>query len=582
MYKPGGTIATALRAIQQKQYVLPAIQREFVWKPEQIARLFDSLMQNYPFGTFLFWKVGPETSSTFKFYDFVLNYHQRDAAHCPELGPVHNHEVTAVLDGQQRLTALNIGLRGSMAIKLPNRWWTNPGAFPIRRLRLNLLAPVEPDELGACYDFRFLTDEQVAHDEENYWFPVNNVLDMTGGPDMLKSLQSQGLEGDDLGQAYETLDRLYSVIHKDNLIHYFEEQAQDLERVLNIFIRLNSGGTVLSYSDLLLSIAVAQWKQIDARSVIHKCVDELNKIGTGFSFSQDFALKAGLMLSNISSVGFKVENFTAQNMAALEEQWPSIRSALNRTVELVASFGLNGQTLRADSALLPIAYYLHHAGVPSNYVTHSSFSEDRERIRRWLIHSLLKASGIWGSGLDTLLTALRDEIQREGDNGFPEASLRRVMSQRGKSLTFEIEEIEELLHLKYGDKRTFPLLSLLLPFVDLRNQFHVDHIFPITRFTRPKLQNIGFDPEEAEEIQRMANRLPNLQLLEGPMNNEKRARLPAEWVREYFKDENFRKTYLSNHLLHDLPENISEFRSFYEMRQKKLRPLIEQLLVNSR
>ncbi|RVB46307.1 DUF262 domain-containing protein, partial [Mesorhizobium sp. M7A.F.Ca.CA.001.06.1.1] len=84
MYKPGGTIAEVLGRIQTKSYVLPAIQREFVWKPEQIERLFDSLMQGYPFGTFLFWKVEAVTSGKFKFYDFVLNYHQRDAAHCPE------------------------------------------------------------------------------------------------------------------------------------------------------------------------------------------------------------------------------------------------------------------------------------------------------------------------------------------------------------------------------------------------------------------------------------------------------------------------------------------------------------------
>ena len=109
MYKPGGTIAAALARIQATNYVLPAIQREFVWKPEQIERLFDSLMQGYPFGTFLFWKVESATSGKFKFYDFVLNYHQRDAAHCPELPALHNQAITAVLDGQQRLTALNIG-----------------------------------------------------------------------------------------------------------------------------------------------------------------------------------------------------------------------------------------------------------------------------------------------------------------------------------------------------------------------------------------------------------------------------------------------------------------------------------------
>src|ERR1700730_5634681 len=165
MYKPGGTILAALGRIQSTYYVLPAIQREFVWKAEQIERLFDSLMQGYPFGTFLFWKVEPSTSGKFKFYDFVLNYHQRDAAHCPELPALHHQAVTAVLDGQQRLTALNIGLRGSMAIKQPNKWWTNPNAFPKRVLRLNLLSGDTPDEDGILYDLQFLDDARAAKSE---------------------------------------------------------------------------------------------------------------------------------------------------------------------------------------------------------------------------------------------------------------------------------------------------------------------------------------------------------------------------------------------------------------------------------
>jgi hypothetical protein len=107
------------------------------------------------------------------------------------------------------------------------------------------------------------------------------------------------------------------------------------------------------------------------------------------------------MLADIASVGFKVENFTTPNMVALEANWSGIRAALVRTVELAATFGLNGQTLRADSALLPIAYYLYRQKAPDNYVTHSKFAAGRETIRDWLIRSLLKASGIWGSGLDT-------------------------------------------------------------------------------------------------------------------------------------------------------------------------------------
>jgi hypothetical protein len=302
MYKPGGTIAEALGRIQNKSYVLPAIQREFVWKPEQIERLFDSLMQGYPIGTFLFWKVEANTSGKFKFYDFVLNYHQRDAAHCPELGKIHHQSLTAVLDGQQRLTALNIGLCGSMAIKQPNKWWTNPDAFPVRTLRLDLLGALAADEEGAIYRFRFLDDTQAARDGSGHWFNVPDILGMKDGPAMLSALRKRGLDGDALENAYGTLDRLHRVVHSFNMVNYYEEESQDVERVLNIFIRLNSGGTILSYSDLLLSIAVAQWVKIDARSEIHKLVDELNRIGTGFALSQDFVLKAGLMLADIAPI----------------------------------------------------------------------------------------------------------------------------------------------------------------------------------------------------------------------------------------------------------------------------------------
>ncbi|WP_028795338.1 DUF262 domain-containing protein [Thalassobaculum salexigens] len=578
MYNSGGTIADALKRIQIKSYVLPAIQREFVWKPEQIEKLFDSLMQGYPFGTFLFWKVQPETSGKFKFYDFVLNYHQRDAAHCPDLGKMPNQAVTAVLDGQQRLTALNIGLRGTMAIKQPNKWWTNPDAFPVRTLRLDLLAPPVPDEDGAIYRFRFLDDAQAARDETAQWFKVPDILGMEDGPAMLRSLTRQGLSGENLDNAYTALDRLHRVVHSRELINYYEEETQDVERVLNIFIRLNSGGTVLSYSDLLLSIAVAQWKKIDARAEIHTLVDELNRIGTGFNLSQDFVLKAGLMLADIASVGFKVENFTTANMAALEENWSRIRGALVRTVELAANYGLNGQSLRADSALLPIAYYLYRRDVPANYVTHSQYNADRNEIRGWLIRSLLKASGIWGSGLDTLLTALRETIHSHGTDRFPVAELRQVMSARGKSLAFEPAEIEDLLHMEYGDKRMFALLSLLFPFVDLRNQFHVDHVYPISRFHRARLRKLGVEEDQIDALVRHANELPNLQLLEGPINNEKRAAMPAEWLAKHLPDEAARQNYTGNHCLGKLPSDLLEFDKFHAARRDLLRQRLVELL----
>ena len=356
MYQTGDTIQETLDEIHHHKLVLPAIQREFVWGPGQICRLFDSLMQGYPFGTFLYWRVEPDNSGNFKFYDFVREYHQKDRPHCPPLPTMPDRQLTAVLDGQQRLTALNIGLRGSMAWKLPRRWWNSPGAFPVRQLHLDLLGKLDgEDDEGLKYRFDFLTAKRARETRQGEcWFPVGQVLSMSGGPAMVRWLNTR-LPQEQVDQAYETLDRLHRVVHSEKMVAFYEEKEQELVKVLQIFIRTNSGGTILSYSDLLLSAAVAQWSQHDARKEIHTLVDELNEIGIGFSFSKDLVLKAGLMLSDIGSVGFKVDNFNRKNMDIFEDKWDDIKRALTLTVQLVSSFGFNRQTLPAHNAILPIA-----------------------------------------------------------------------------------------------------------------------------------------------------------------------------------------------------------------------------------
>ena len=71
MHQQGGTIKEALDSIASHEYVLPAIQREFVWRPEQVCNLFDSVLQGYPFGEFMFWRVEAENSGQYRWYDFV-------------------------------------------------------------------------------------------------------------------------------------------------------------------------------------------------------------------------------------------------------------------------------------------------------------------------------------------------------------------------------------------------------------------------------------------------------------------------------------------------------------------------------
>ena len=368
------------------------------------------------------------------------------------------------------------------------------------------------------------------------------------------------------------------MVHTEHLVAYYEEKSQDLSTVLNIFIRLNSGGTPLSYSDLLLSIAVAQWKQRDARDEVHSLVDTLNKQGGQFAFSQDLVLKAGLVLTDIGSIGFKVENFNRENMARLEKQWPDVQRALILSVRLLATFGFNGQNLRANSALLPIAYYLRKLDPGEGYLTTKKYAEDRNKIQRWLTKSILKTSGIWGSGLDTLLMLLRETIGQHGKTAFPDVELEAAMSRRGKSLSFEGEELEELLDLQYNDSRTFALLSLLFPSVDLQNHFHVDHVFPASGFGKKKLRACGLEEKGIEEYRERKNGLPNLQLLEGHVNMEKQDLVPGNWLELMYSTEVERSSYRQRHLLPDQMSSWSDFGEFYEDRRSMLRQRLAQIL----
>src|SRR5689334_18343957 len=83
---------------------LPNIQRPFVWKEEQIERLFDSLMREYPISTLLIWK----TKSRIRHRKFIDNY-KYTIKLVDFYVPENEKTKLLVLDGQQRLQSLFIG-----------------------------------------------------------------------------------------------------------------------------------------------------------------------------------------------------------------------------------------------------------------------------------------------------------------------------------------------------------------------------------------------------------------------------------------------------------------------------------------
>lgn len=577
------TIQEAITNIERRRYLLPAIQREFVWNLNQIETLFDSLMRDYPIGSFLFWHVEKEKVSDFKFYEFIRDYHEFNATHNKRANVSEDESLTAILDGQQRLTALLMGLKGSYSSKMKYARKGDISAYPKKRLYVNLVSTVKDGDKK--WDFKFLTDEgaSVKH-RKQYWFCVGDVLNFDSEYDISVYLLDQKFIADqqDEGRklANKILHMLYAVITKKQAINYFLEKDESLDKVLNIFIRVNSGGTQLSYSDLLLSIATAQWRKSDAREEILNFVDEIRGYGSGFAFDKDFVLKSCLVLCDFTEIAFKVDDFNRENMERIEDEWSKITDSLRLAILTVVSFGFTNETLTSKNALIPIAYYLHKMDNPKSFPDSSKYREDRECIRQWLLRSLLKRT--FSGQPDNVLRPTRQVI-KESENGFPLAAL--IERSRGgtKSLAFDDDDYEKLLDLKYGKPYTFSTLALLFPAVDFRNKFHVDHIFPRSKLKPGNLQKEGFTVEDAQEFHEMVDMLPNLQLLEGSENIEKSDKYPEEWEQQRYSSEEGRRLYRQGNCIPDMELNIDNFELFMRQRRALLKSvLIEAVEGNQR
>ena len=578
-------IKEAISAIEDGEYVLPSIQREFVWSTDQIATLFDSLMRDYPISTFLFWKVRAYDVSKFQFYSFLRDYHERDRRHNQEATLSGNKDVIAILDGQQRLTSLYISLRGTHASKLSNYRKTSDHAYPKKRLFLNLLK--KSGKIEKEYDFQFLTnDDAKRKDAEHLWFPVGEILAFDDVSDALEWISEQL---DDLCDRLDepvskeakkfarvTLNKLFKVICEDDTLNFFLEKGEELDKVLQIFIRINQGGTPLSYSDLLLSIATAQWKKLDARKEIHEFVDRINDIGKGFSFSKDFVLKSCLVLADIKDVRFKVDNFSSENMSVIEDQWPQISGAIELAVRLAAHFGFDGKTLTATNAIIPIAYFIKVKGKSSSILHSTSEAPNRIAIKQWLIRALLKRA--FGGQPDALYPAYRKLI-KEGNCKFPLEVIIARFSGRSRNLDFYETDIDALLDVDYGSAYAFMLLSLYSP-INHDYDFHQDHVHPRKHFTLSQLRMRGItDQEEQNRYQERFNKLANLQLLQETQNMEKQAKLLSEWAKECFQDPDALKQYRELHLFPPGESlEFGNFVNFYDARRIMIRSRLMELL----
>lgn len=578
------SIARSIDQINRNLF-LPAIQRPYVWDPEQIVALFDSLLKGYPISSFLFWEIEPDRRTDWEIYKFVENFRQGETHN--ELTEPDGREVTLVLDGQQRLTSLLIGLRGTYTIRRKYARKENPDAWNRQKLYLDLLkSPAVLDEeddgstdLGITYGLRFFEHEPRSS-ADRCWFKVGSILDCTSDDafdqlvDRVVETLPPSLTRGDQRMVERNLERLYRVIWKDEVIAFYTEKDQSLDRVLDIFIRANDGGTKLSKSDLLLSMVTSKWKGISARKEIFDLVDYLNDgLAARNALSKDFIMKACLVLSDLDVV-YKVNNFTNTNLGIIEYGWPSIKRTLEATLRLVNGFGLDKETLSSANALLPVSYFIHQIG--SNLDGSTSFeSRNAANVHKFLLGSLLNGafSGTSDQAISTSRGIIREALRASRD--FPMQELVSGLERRGRLTTFTRENVAGLLEMRYGQRNCFLALSLLYDYHAWGTvSHHVDHILPRSLANRQALMAMNIPESRIISILNSVDRMGNLELLLGRENLEKNDSPFAHWI--VSRDSHF----IKRHLIPDDPSLwvVERLPEFVREREKLiLRYLSEQV-----
>lgn len=570
------TIADAINRIDTNQFLLPAIQREFVWSSDQIEWLFDSVMRGYPISSFLLWEVQEKTAKEYRFYKFINEYREKYKIHNDEISTAGMHSFNAILDGQQRLTSLYIGLKGSYAYKEYKRKWENTEhSIPTRHLYLNISNALEDEEDGRIYEFLFLnksdTKEADIYLEEfedgtsTSWFKVGAILNYKDEQEF-----DEFVENIDNKFSRLTIKQLRRSILEKPVINYFLESEQDLDKALNIFIRINSGGLALDFSDLIMSIAVANWKEKDARKEIHQLVDAIRD--KDFSISKDFILKTFLYLYS-PDIKFKVTNFSKENAKDFEVHWEKIRDAILATFDLIKTFGFNDYTLTSKNALIPIVYYLYHRNIYRDFSTKTQFKKDRAIINKWLHTVLIKRA--FGGTSDSVLSQIRrtfteNVVKKPLKNDI--VSFPTEFKYITKDLSVGEEFIEDLLGTPMENQYAFSILSLLYPNLDYKNNnFHKDHL-------HPEFQYDDLNDEDKDNLGwEVYNSIYNLQMLDANENMSKNNKTLKEWVKSQTKLST-KADFLNNHLIPDVDLDISNFEEFYEKRKTLLIDKMSKIL----
>ncbi len=384
-----------------------------------------------------------------------------------------------VLDGQQRLTSLYIGLKGTRTLKKKYARNDNPNAYEEKRLYLNLKHQPDMDNPEDNYQFEFHA-KKPKNDKKHFWFKVGDILE-------LESVWNYANTHDLKDNALGLLEKLKDAFHNKQLISFFEETEKDLDKVLNIFIRVNSGGVELSYSDLLMSILTASFSS-DIREKMNELVDALKDKGF-LNVGQDQVLKTCLLLVG-SNTEFKLKNFNKPNIKKIEDNWEKITDSIYNATKLLETFGYAGY-LGSAYILSSLAYF---------YFLNPKIDKNDEKQALKFVRNA-QITSYFSNSTDTKLSVIAHNMKEV-------QTFESFNHNLAKHQTWPLKITNDMIEDMMGSSShalVFPILQILYPHLNYKTTtFHIDHIYPKSKFNE-KNEKLDKDFYEAGIIYSIAS-----------------------------------------------------------------------------
>ena len=407
---------------------LPNIQRAFVWSEEQITRLFDSIMRQYPISTLLVWK----TKAPIHMRRFIADFNDNmklSEYHVPE----NKNKKMLVLDGQQRLQSLLIGLSGS---------------YNGRKLCLNVLSGEKKASEDIRFSFRFISEEHISFP----WVKMNELVfnKYDEGPKIRRNLNKQNYPmSKEQEELYEdNVNKVLITFCTNQVVTYQELDSIDKPEaytetdVVEIFIRANSGGTLLGKSDLLFSLLTSSWEEADQQ--MDDVLEILNI--SGYQFTRDFILKTCLSLLNKGAT-YEVSKFrNKQTKDAIIDGWDQIVEAINDVKEFVYhhTFLRNDTSMPSYLTLIPLIYFRYHF--------RRQWKKSRG-LERYILHTLI--AGAFSGSPDGLIDKLISNIRETGE--FNTQTMFKLIGSSNRSI--ELSQ-DKLLGVRFKSPQMYVLFNL--------------------------------------------------------------------------------------------------------------------------